>query len=179
MTILLGVVYPARHHRHRQVLFPASGEGSFCHRDGKVIGSELIGQNFTKPEYFQPRPSAAGADGYDAGASSGSNLRADESETDRPREGLGRAIPQGEPGLHRADSGRPVTASASGLDPHISPANADLQAPRVAKARGVEITAVRTLVAHVTEQPWLGFIGEPRVNVLELNLALDGQFGRK
>lgn len=157
-----------------QTLFPDQASGSLLHdREGKVIGSSLIGQNFTGERYFHPRPSAAG-NGYDASSSGGSNLGPTSQKlhdqiqeriavyrkTNRLRDGV--PVP--------ADA---VTASASGLDPHISPANARLQADRVARARNIPLKQVTDLVASVIEAPDLGFLGESRVNVLKLNLALD------
>ena len=176
MTVLVGVIYPLVITGICQVLFPHRANGSLVTAGGKVIGSELIGQNFTKPQYFQPRPSAAGQDGYDATASGGSNFgptnqklfdrvkaSADKFRKDNPD--YSGPIP--------ADS---LTASASGLDPHISPASAMAQAMRVAKARGVGAESITPLISQFTEAPDLGLFGEPRVNVLKLNLALDRQF---
>lgn len=172
LTVLTGLIYPALVTVLAQVLFPRQAHGSLLRRDGRIVGSALIGQSFTRPEYFHSRPSAAGPRGYDARASSGSNLgptsRAlfeqvkDRVNTYRAENGYAGPVP--------ADA---VTASASGLDPHISPANADIQAGRVAAARGATPDDVRRLVAQWTERPWLGFVGEPRVNVLQLNRALD------
>lgn len=179
LTILTGLLYPAVVTGVAQLLFPAKAHGSLVSADGKIVGSTLIGQNFSKPEYFHPRPSAAGAKGYDAGASSGSNYGPTNPKLiDRVKASVEqfRAENPDYSGPIPADA---VTASASGLDPHISPANAEIQVARVAKARGVDPTAVKALVARRTEQPWLGFIGEPRVNVLQLNMALDAQLARK
>jgi potassium-transporting ATPase KdpC subunit len=162
-----------------QVFFHQQANGSLAEVNGRAVGSWLIGQNFIKPEYFQPRPSAAGNDGYDASASSASNYgptnqklidrvkaSADKFHKDNP-EHIG-AIP--------ADL---VTASASGLDPHISPASAEAQVPRIAKARGIAVDQVLRLVNEKTEGRTLGLLGEPRVNVLGLNLELDRQFPHK
>jgi K+-transporting ATPase ATPase C chain len=157
-----------------QGLFPGRANGSPIVRDGVVVGSSLIGQTFSSPAYFHPRPSAAGQ-GYDAGRSGGTNLgplSKDLVETVRRRIAEYRA----ENGLSAetlvpADA---VTASGSGLDPHISPENARLQAPRVARARGLSEAALREQIKAFTEGRALGFLGEPRVNVLRLNLALDG-----
>ena len=231
MTVLLGVIYPLAMTGISQLVFPKQANGSLIEAGGKVIGSELIGQNFSKPEYFHPRPSAAGG-GYDAASSGGSNLgptsaklihgtiRMDEKknevvdfdginlrivhycvdndipyESSAPLDGFRDA----KGGLDDVklikafnDDRAPlvftpkvpipadaVTASASGLDPHISPASAQLQTARVARARGLSVDQVAQAVAQFTEAPSLGLLGEPRVNVLALNLALDQQFNRK
>src|SRR6202163_2600318 len=227
-TILFGVVYPLAITGVCQVLFPRQANGSLLTAGDKVIGSEIIGQNFTKPEYFHPRPSAAGS-GYDATASSGSNLgptsakllhgttKMDDKkneivdfdginlrivhycvDNDIPYES---SVPLDQfkdshgdlddvklikafnddkaPLLFSAKAPIPpdaVTASASGLDPQISPANAETQAARVAKARGVSAEQVKQLIPQSTDQADLGFLGEPRVNVLMLNIALDQKF---
>ncbi len=231
MTVVLGVVYPLAMTGISQLIFPKQANGSLITAGGKVIGSEIIGQTFTKPEYFHPRPSAAGS-GYDATASGGSNLgptsaklihgttKMDDKknevvdydgidlrivhycvENDIPYE---TSMPldrfKGADGnlddvrLIKAfnDDKAPliftpkasipayaVTASGSGLDPHISPANAQIQATRVAQARGISVDQANQIVARFTEGPDLGLLGEPRVNVLKLNLALDQQFPRK
>jgi potassium-transporting ATPase KdpC subunit len=177
LTILLGIVYPLLMTGISQVLFPSQTNGSLV-RDssGSVIGSALLAQNFTRPEYFHPRPSAAGSDGYDATASGGSNLgptnqKLIDAVTDR-------TAAYREENALASDAPVPVdavTTSASGLDPDISPANALIQAGRVARARGLSEGQVRTLVNQYTEGRTLGILGEPRVNVLRLNLALDGR----
>jgi len=230
-TILLGVAYPLAMTGISQLLFSKQANGSLVMSGNKVIGSELIGQNFSKPEYFHPRPSSAGS-GYDASASSGSNLgptsakllrgttKVDDKknevvdfdginlrlvhycvENEIPYESsmsldgfkdaggnlddvkLIKAFNNDKSPLVftpkapiPADA---VTGSGSGLDPHITPANADLQAGRIAKARGVAIDQVKKLIAQTTEAPELGFLGEARVNVLRLNLALDNQIAHK
>lgn len=176
MTVLLGVIYPLAMTGISQVLFPDKANGSLKTAGGKVIGSELIGQNFRKAEYFQPRPSAAGNDGYDATASTGSNYGpTNQKLIDRVKASIEKFRKENPDytGPLPADL---VTASASGLDPHLSPDSAKAQAARVAKARGVSLDRVNELISQFTEGPGLGLLGEPRVNVLMLNLALDSQF---
>jgi K+-transporting ATPase ATPase C chain len=189
LTLLTGVLFPLMLFVIARPMFPTQAKGSLVTRDGIVIGSELIGQNFTAPAYFHPRPSAAGA-GYDAAASGGTNLgpanpklkngatniqkTADAEETFagirqlteeyRKRNGLS---------LQIAVPIDAVTRSGSGLDPHISPANAALQSARVSRARGVSTEVIRSLISRHTQGRQLGFLGEPRVAVLPLNLELD------
>ena len=179
LTVLTGVIYPAVVTGIAQVVFPAQANGSLETVGGRVVGSRLIGQNFSKPEYFHPRPSAAGANGYDAGASSGSNLGPTSQKLIDRVKGAVAQYRQENPGHTGPIPADAITASGSGLDPHISPANAGIQAARVAAARGVGVERVRGLVAAATEEPWLGLFGEPRVNVLALNLALDRDLARR
>ena len=229
LTIFAGVAYPLAMTGICQVIFPHQANGSLVMQDDKVIGSELIGQNFARPEYFHPRPSSAGTDGYDPTSSGGSNLgptsaklirgttKVDEKkkevvdfdgvslrlvhyciENSIPYESsvpldqfkdsggnfddvkLIRAFnDEKAPLVFRSKEPIPadaVTGSGSGLDPHISPANAAVQAARVARTRGISPDKVNKLIAQFTATPSLGFIGEPSVNVLRLNLALDQQF---
>jgi K+-transporting ATPase ATPase C chain len=171
LTLLTGVAYPVAVTAIAQVAFPHQANGSMIVVDGQTVGSSLIGQAFSADEYFWGRPSAAGAHGYDANGSAGSQLGPTDkrlidriaAEVDRLREANG-------------DGPVPVdlvTTSASGLDPDISPAAAEYQVARVATARGISEDDVRAAVARHTEQPLLGFLGQPRVNVLLLNLDLD------
>ncbi len=173
LTLLTGLAYPDVVTGLAERLYPSQAAGSLVWKDGKAIGSVLIGQNFTKPEYFHPRPSAVS---YDASNSGGSNLGpTNQALINRIREDLER--------FHKEnpDYSGPVpadllTTSASGLDPHISPASALAQAPRVAKARGIPLAEVERLIEEKTKKRQLGILGEPRVNVLALNLALDQRF---
>jgi len=179
LTVVLGVVYPLAITGIGQLVFPWQSNGSIVTTsDGEPVGSALIGQSFTDaagnplPEYFQPRPSAAG-DGYDAGASSGSNLGPENPDliaAIAERRAQIAAFNGVQPSEVPADA---VTASGSGLDPHISPAYAAIQVQRVAEARGLPVETVRALVASHTQDRDLGYLGQPRINVLELNLAVE------
>ncbi len=189
-TGLFGIAVPAAITGISLLVFPGSANGSLIERDGRIVGSVLIGQGFSAPGYFHPRPSAAGT-GYDAAASGATNLGP---TSDKLLNGVHRKLPNGEEdpanfdgikdlaAAYRAENGLPagapvppdaVTRSGSGLDPEISPANAEAQVARVAKARSLPESRVRELVARHTLGRQLGFLGEPRVNVLRLNLALD------
>ena len=174
LTILTGIVYPIAMAGLARLFFPAQAGGSLIERNGTIIGSSLIGQNFTAPRYFHPRPSSAGDKGYDASNSSGSNLGpTNKSYIDTVRD-RAKALRETEPGLNH--SGIPVdmvTASGSGLDPDISPAAAAVQVTRVAQARHLSEDTVQKMVEDHTRDRWLGLLGEARVNVLGLNLALD------
>ena len=174
LTVICGIVYPLVVTGVAQVAFGDEANGSLITRDGQVVGSKLLGQNFTAPQYFHPRPSAAGERGYDGGSSSASNLGPSSSD-------LLAAVTQ-RAATYRAENGLStdavvpidaVTASGSGLDPEISVANTRLQARRVASARGLDIAEVLAAVDANTRNRQFGVLGEPGVNVLELNLALD------
>jgi len=170
LTVLLGVIYPLVVTGLAQVMFPAKAAGSLIEKNGKVIGSSLIGQSFIGAGYFHSRPSAAGT-GYDATASGGTNLGPTSQK-------LMDNVKTAADALQEENPGTPipidmVTASASGLDPHITPAAAEFQVPRISRERGLTTDEVRKLVSKHTEGRQFGLLGEPRVNVLELNLELD------
>jgi K+-transporting ATPase ATPase C chain len=176
-TLVLGLVYPLVVTGISQVLFHDKANGSIIRRDGQAVGSRLIGQQFTEAKYFWPRPSAAGQDGYDASASGGTNLGPTNPDL---AAAVGKRVADYRKANGLAD-GTPVpvdavTSSGSGLDPHISVANARLQAPRVAQARNAPVAEVLALIDQHTEGQTWGFLGERGVNVLELNLALDATY---
>jgi K+-transporting ATPase ATPase C chain len=177
--VLTGLVYPFVMTGLAQILFPWRANGSLVTDEkGQVVGSELIAQGFANPAYFQPRPSAAGENGYDATSSSGSNLGPTSKKLqDRINDDLKR-LKEENPGATGAVPAELVTASASGLDPHLSPEAMLWQVPRVAKARGITAERVKAVVDANVEHRTFGILGEPRINVLLVNLALDRQFGR-
>ena len=174
LTLVTGVAYPLVVTGAAQSLFPAQAAGSLLMQGGKPVGSALIGQNFSDPKHFWGRPSATSPMAYNAGASSGSNQGPLNPALVDAVKGRIEALRTADPGNTTPVPVDLVTASASGLDPHISPAAAQYQVARIAKARNLPADKVKTLVDQQTEAPLLGFLGEPRVNVLRLNLALDG-----
>jgi len=178
-TVLTGLLYPGLVTGVCQLLFPRQANGSLVEVNGQAVGSSLIGQNFTKPEYFHPRPSAAGSDGYDASASAGSNYGpTNQKLIDRVKASADQFRKEN-PDYSGPIPSDLVTTSGSGLDPDISAASGEAQAPRIAKARGITVDQVRQLIASNTDGRALGFLGEPRVNVLALNLDLDRQFPKR
>ena len=178
LTILTGMLYPALVTGIAQAIFHKQANGSLIEMNGKVIGSELIGQKFSKPEYFQGRPSAAG-DGYDAANSGATNFGpTNQKLADRIKADIEKFRKEN-PEFSGPIPADLLTSSASGLDPELSPASAAAQISRVAKARGIAPAHIRELVERNTEARQLGFLGEPRVNVLKLNLALDATYPLK
>jgi potassium-transporting ATPase KdpC subunit len=179
MTVLTGLIYPLAVTGLCQVLFHDKANGSLITVNDQVVGSALIGQNFSRKQYFQPRPSAAGNDGYDPTASGGSNLGpTNQKLIDRVKASVEKFRKEN-PTFKGPLPADLVTTSGSGLDPHISPASAAAQVNRVARARGIPAEQLQSIVDKHTEGRDLGFLGEPRVNVLLLNLALDRQFPRR
>ncbi len=177
--VLTGIVYPLVSTGIAQAIFPRQSGGSLItNKKGVAIGSELIGQGFARPDYFQPRPSAAGEKGWDATSSGGSNLGTTSKKLRDRVEGDIARLTKENPEAQGPVPSELVTTSASGLDPHISPEAALWQLPRIAKARKVDANRVRQVIESQIEERELGFLGEPRVNVLLLNLALDQQFGQ-
>jgi K+-transporting ATPase ATPase C chain len=173
LTLLTGVAYPLLVTGIAQVAFPSQARGSLIVKDGQIVGSRLIGQPFDDPKYFWSRPSATSPFADNAGASSGSNLSPTNPDLVKAVEGRVDVLRAADPGNTTPVPVDLVTASGSGLDPHLSPAAALYQVPRVAKARRLQPEAVRQMVERHIEGRFLGFLGEPRVNVLALNLALD------
>jgi K+-transporting ATPase ATPase C chain len=175
LTVLTGLVYPGVVTGLCQVLFRNQANGGLIVQNGQIVGAALLAQNFTRSEYFHPRPSAAGSDGYDATASSGSNLGPTSQKLYDRVKTSAEQFRKENPDYSGPIPADALTASGSGLDPQISVANATAQAARVAKARGASASKIESLIASATEGRDLGFLGEPRVNVLKLNLELDRQ----
>jgi len=175
MTVVTGLLYPLAVTGVAKIAFPSQAAGSLIEKDGKIIGSKLIGQHFADPKYFWGRPSATGPVPYNAAASSGSNQGPLNPALVDAVKARVEALRTADPSNQAPVPVDLVTASASGLDPHISVAAANYQVSRIVKARGLSVQAVEALVAAHTQGRLLGFLGEPRVNVLQLNLALDNQ----
>lgn len=174
-VVLLGIVYPLAMTGIAQLIFPQQANGSLVVVNGKTVGSDIIGQLWTKPQYFQGRPSAAGKNGYDPTATGGTNLGPTSKKLiDATRDTI-EALKKADPDATMPIPIDLVTSSASGIDPDISPEAAFYQAPRIAKARAVPLASVNAVVAKYVHGRELGFLGEPHANVLELNLALDGK----
>jgi K+-transporting ATPase ATPase C chain len=178
LTIVTGLIYPGVVTGLCQALFRAKADGSLVVKDGEVKGSLLLAQSFSKPEYFHPRPSAAGNDGYDPTASSGSNLGPTSQKLFDRMKASAELFKKENPDYQGGIPADAITASGSGLDPEISVANAQAQSARVAKARGMQKAQLDQLIAEATESRDLGFLGEARVNVLKLNLQLSGGSSR-
>ncbi|HEY2895096.1 MAG TPA: potassium-transporting ATPase subunit KdpC [Pirellulales bacterium] len=179
MTLLTGVIYPLFVTAVGQLVFSDQASGSLVYEDGRLVGSALVGQPFDDPKYFWGRPSATSPMPYNAAASSGSNLGPTEQKLAAALKSRAGALRQADPSNQSPPPVDLLTASGSGLDPHISPAAAEYQIGRVAKVRGISPDAVRDLVQQATEGRQLGFLGEPRVNVLRLNLQLDRMSSHK
>jgi K+-transporting ATPase ATPase C chain len=175
LTVLTGLIYPGVVTGVCQVLFRSQANGSLVVQNGQAVGSALLAQNFTRPEYFHPRPSAAGNDGYDPTASSGSNLGPTSQKLYDRVKASAAQFRKENPDYAGPIPADALTASGSGLDPEITLANANAQTARVAKARGASASAIEHLISTAAEGRDLGFLGEPRVNVLKLNLTLDRQ----
>ncbi len=176
ITILTGLFYPGIVTGLCQLLFHRQANGSLVNVHGRIIGSSLVGQRFARPEYFHPRPSAAGDGGYDASSSGGSNLGPTSKKLHDRIKKDAEMFRKENPDFHGLIPADVVTASGSGLDPHISPASAKAQAFRIARARGAPVEQVHEIIDQYTEIPAWGFLGEARINVLWLNLALDQCF---
>jgi K+-transporting ATPase ATPase C chain len=177
-TVVTGLIYPGVVTGICQLLFPFQANGSLVRRGAQVVGSSLLGQNFKAPGYFHPRPSAAGNDGYDATASGGFNYGPTNQKLYDRVKAAAAQFRKENPQFAGEIPADALTASASGLDPDISVANALAQSARVAKARGANMTMVSEMIVKFTQPRDLGFLGEPRVNVLQLNMALDERFGK-
>jgi len=173
-TLLLGIAYPLAVTGLGLALFPWQAGGSLVRSGGQVVGSALLGQSFARPEYLHPRPSAAGTNGYDASASSGSNLGPMSPDLIKRETDSAKALATDRPGA--AVPADALTTSASGLDPHISPEYAAFQVARLARARGVTASQIEAVIAANTEGRTFGFLGQPHVNVLKVNLALDARY---
>lgn len=178
LSLVTGLLYPLVVTGLAQILFPHKANGSLIQVHDQVVGSALIGQNFSAAHYFWGRPSATAPMAYNAAASGGSNLGPSNPNLTEVVNARIAALRAADPGNTRLIPVDLVTASASGLDPHISVAAAEFQAGRVARARGLSLTQVQAIVAQHTQNPWSGFLGESRVHVLSLNLALDAQSAR-
>ena len=176
LTVLTGLIYPGLVTALSQGFFKHEANGSLVLRNGQVLGSELIGQNFKRPEYFHPRPSYAGANGYDASNSGASNLGPTSQKLISRIRAAIEAFQKENPDFHGPIPADLLTSSGSGLDPHLSPASAAAQAPRIARLRGVARTEIESLVLSHIQHPDLGLLGDHRVNVLLLNIALDERF---
>jgi potassium-transporting ATPase KdpC subunit len=179
LTVFTGLLYPGVVTGICQMLFNQQANGSLVVQNGEVIGSSLLGQTFTRPEYFHPRPSGAGNDGYDPTASGSSNLGPTNQKLYDRLKASAEQFRKENPDYSGPIPADALTQSGSGLDPHISAANAAAQAARVAKARHASVSQIESIIASATEGRDLGFLGEPRVNVLKLNLELDRRLARQ